>query len=308
MQVNWRGVFPAATTQFHDDQSLDVAGTVAHVERLVQAGAHGMIVLGTVGENCSLAYAEKLEVLQAAVRQVAGRIPVLTGVAECSTRLACRFAADASQAGVDGLMVLPAMVYRSDPRETLTHFRAVARATGLPVMCYNNPISYGVDLTPAMFAELADEPRFVAVKESSENVRRITDLKNVCGDRYLLFCGVDDLVLERVLLGAAGWVSGLVNAFPEENRLLWDLAVAGRYEEALVVYRWYTPLLHLDTHPKLVQYIKLAAAACGHGTETVRAPRLPLVGREREEILALVRRAIETRPRGRTAARTVAPV
>ena len=147
-----------------------------------------------------------------------------------------------------------------------------------------------------MFAELADEPHFVAVKESSENVRRITDLKNVCGDRYLLFCGVDDLVLESILLGAVGWVSGLVNAFPEENRLLWDLATSGRYAEALNVYRWYTPLLHLDTHIKLVQYIKLAAAECGHGSEMVRAPRLPLAGEERERILGIIRQAIKTRP------------
>jgi 4-hydroxy-tetrahydrodipicolinate synthase len=296
MAVTWRGVFPAATTQFHDDQSLDLKGTAEHLERLLRAGVHGMILLGTVGENCSLEYREKLDVLRAGVEQVAGRVPVLTGVAECSTALACRFAADAKKAGVDGLMVLPAMVYKSDPRETLAHYRAVARATDLPIMCYNNPVSYGVDITPAMFAELADEPHFVAVKESSENVRRITDLKNECGERYLLFCGVDDLVLESVVLGAVGWVSGLVNAFPEENRLLWELATGGRYEEALRVYRWYTPLLHLDTHPKLVQYIKLAAAECGHGTETVRAPRLPLVGREREAVLDVVRRALRTRP------------
>src|SRR5438445_9556669 len=296
MRVDWRGVFPAATTQFHPDQSLDLAATAAHLERLLRAGAHGLIVLGTVGENCSLEYAEKLEILRTTVRQVAGRVPVLTGVAECTTALACRFTADARKAGVDGLMVLPGMVYKSDPRETMVHFRAVARATDLPVMCYNNPVSYGVDITPAMFAELADEPRFVAVKESSENVRRITDLKNVCGDRYLLFCGVDDLVLESIVLGVVGWVSGLVNAFPAENRLLWDLATAGRFEEALKVYRWYTPLLHLDTHPKLVQYIKLAMAEVGMGSETVRAPRLPLAGKEREEILAVIRQAIQTRP------------
>jgi 4-hydroxy-tetrahydrodipicolinate synthase len=296
MNVTWRGVYPAATTQFRADQSLDVPATTAHLERLLAAGVHGMILLGTVGENCSLEYAEKLDVLRAGVRQVGGRVPVLTGVAECSTALACRFAADAQKAGVDGLMVLPAMVYKSDPRETLAHFRAVARATDLPILCYNNPVSYGVDITPALFAELADEPKFVAIKESSENVRRITDLKNVCGERYLLFCGVDDLVLESVALGAVGWVGGLVNAFPEENRLLWDLMTAGRHPEALKVYRWYTPLLHLDTHVKLVQYIKLAAAECGHGSEMVRAPRLPLVGREREEVLAIVRQAIKTRP------------
>jgi 4-hydroxy-tetrahydrodipicolinate synthase len=296
MQVNWRGVFPALTTQFHADQSLDLGGTVKQIETLLGAGVHGLIPLGTVGENCSLEYHEKLSVLRAAVDTVGGRVPVLAGVAECSTALACRFAADAHKVGVDGLMVLPGMVYRSDPRETLAHFRAVAGAADLPVLCYNNPVSYGVDITPPLFAELADEPKFVAIKESSEDVRRITDLKNLCGDRYLLFCGVDDLVLESVLLGAVGWVSGLVNAFPEENRLLWDLATAGRHAEALQVYRWYTPLLHLDTHPKLVQYIKLAAAEAGHGSETVRAPRLTLAGREREEVLALVRQALRTRP------------
>jgi 4-hydroxy-tetrahydrodipicolinate synthase len=256
-----------------------------------------MIMLGTVGENCSLEYREKLDVLRAAVDGVAGRVPVLTGVAECTTALACRFAADAQKIGVHGLMVLPAMVYKSDPRETVAHFRAVARATDLPILCYNNPVSYGVDITPAMFAELADEPKFVAVKESSENVRRITDLRNLLGERYLLFCGVDDLVLESVLLGADGWVSGLVNAFPAENRLLWELATAGRWDEARQVYRWYTPLLHLDTHPKLVQYIKLATAETGLGSEMTRPPRLPLVGREREEVLGIIRKAIATRPR-----------
>jgi 4-hydroxy-tetrahydrodipicolinate synthase len=296
MTTTWGGVFPAATTQFRDDQSLDLAATMQHIERLLKAGVHGIIMLGTVGENCSLEYAEKLEILRATVRQVAGRVPVLTGVAECTTLLACRFAADARKANVDGLMVLPGMVYKSDPRETLAHFRTVAKATDLPILCYNNPVSYGVDITPAMFADLADEPKFVAVKESSENVRRITDLKNRCGDRYLLFCGVDDLVLESVLLGAVGWVSGLVNAFPDENRLLWDLATGGRYDEAVALYRWYTPLLHLDTHPKLVQYIKLAMAETGMGSEMVRAPRLPLAGREREEILDLIRRAVRTRP------------
>src|SRR5205807_1218520 len=191
------------------------------------------------------------------------RVPVLTGVAECSTHQACRFAEEAKATGVDGLMVLPGMIYKSDPRETIAHFRAVAKATDLPILCYNNPVSYGVDITPAMFADLADEKRFVAIKESSENVRRITDLKNACGDRYLLFCGVDDLVLESVVLGAVGWVSGLVNAFPDENRLLWDLATTGRYEQALKVYGWSTPLLHLDTHVMLVQSIKMATAETG---------------------------------------------
>ncbi len=297
MAVQWRGVFPAATTQFHQDQAIDIKATLAHLDAMIGAGIHGLIMLGTVGENCSLEYAEKLELLKATVAHVAGRVPVLSGVAECTTALACRFARDAQRVGVHGLMVLPAMVYKSDPRETLAHFRTVAAASDLPIMVYNNPVSYHVDVTPEMFAELADEPKFVAIKESSENVRRITDLKNVCGERFTLFCGVDDLVLESLLLGAAGWVSGLVNAFPAENRLLWDLATNGRWDEALRVYRWYTPLLHLDTHVKLVQYIKLAVQECGYGSERVRAPRLPLIGEERERILAVIRRGIATRPK-----------
>ncbi len=296
MKTTWSGVYPALTTQFHPDESLDLEGTLAHLEALIDAGIHGVIVLGTVGENCSLAPEEKRDLLGAAADHIAGRIPLLTGVAEYTTPLACDFARDAHAAGVDGLMVLPAMVYKSDPRETIHHFRSVARATDLPIMCYNNPVSYGVDITPAMFAELADEPTLVAIKESSEDPRRITDLHNEIGERYILFCGVDDLALEGLALGATGWVSGLVNAFPRENRLLWDLHTSGRHKEALEVYRWYTPLLHLDTHTKLVQYIKLAASECGYGSETVRAPRLAIVGEEREQILAIIRKGIETRP------------
>jgi dihydrodipicolinate synthase/N-acetylneuraminate lyase len=297
MSVTWQGVFPAATTQFLGDQSIDIPSTLAHLDAMIEAGIDGLILLGTVGENCSLEAAEKRELLESAVYHVGGRVPVLSGVAEYTTALACRFAADARKLGVDGLMVLPGMVYKSDTRETIAHFRAVAGATDLPIMVYNNPVSYSVDLKPEAFVELADEPNLVAIKESSEDPRRITDLKNAVGDRYLLFCGVDDLVLESIILGATGWVSGLVNAFPRENRLLWDLAAAGRFEEAREVYRWYTPLLHLDTHPKLVQYIKLANAECGYGTETVRAPRLNLEGAERERILAIIREAIATRPK-----------
>ncbi|MBI3971932.1 MAG: dihydrodipicolinate synthase family protein [Chloroflexi bacterium] len=297
MNVNWHGIFPAATTHFHDDQSLDLPATLGHLDVLLEAGIDGMIMLGTVGENCSLEQQEKLEVLKATVERVAGRVPVLTGVAEYTTARACRYAADAQHAGVDGLMVLPAMVYKADSRETMTHFRAVAGATDLPIMVYNNPLAYGVDITPEMFVELADTPTLAVIKESSDNVRRITDVKNLCGDRYVLFSGVDDLVVESVLLGATGWVAGLVNAFPHESRLLWNLATAGRWEEARDVYRWFTPLLHLDTRIKLVQYIKLALRECGLGSEMVRAPRLPLAGREREEVLGIIRRAIETRPK-----------
>ncbi len=223
-------------------------------------------------------------------------MPVLTGVAEYTTAGACRWAADAAKLGADGLMVLPPMVYKSDDRETIAHFRTVAQAGGLPVMIYNNPPAYKVDITPEMFVEMADEPLFACIKESSDNPRRITDIINLTKDRYVIFAGVDDLVVECLILGAVGWVSGLVNAFPAENRLLWDYAQAGKWKEALDVYRWYTPLLHLDTHVKLVQYIKLVSAECGYGTELCRPPRLPLVGAEREHVLKLTRDAIKTRP------------
>jgi 4-hydroxy-tetrahydrodipicolinate synthase len=296
MKVSWKGVFPALTTQFHDDESLDLEGTARHLDLLIRSGISGVILLGSVGENTALEYAEKLTVLKEMRRVVNGRIPVLTGVAEYTTALACRYARDAERIGVDGLMVLPAMVYKADRRETLAHFRTVARASGLPILVYNNPVAYYVDVTPEMFAELADEPSLVAIKESSDNVRRITDLKNLVGDHYVLFSGVDDLVLESVLLGVQGWVAGLVNAFPEENRRLWELATTGRWEEARELYRWYTPLLHLDTKIKLVQYIKLAMAETGLGSEMVRAPKLRLEGAEREEVLHIIRHAIATRP------------
>ena len=296
MKVNWKGVFPAITTQFRQDQSLDLAATAKHLDTMIRAGIHGVVLLGTVGENTALEYEEKLAVLREMKQAAGGRIPVLTGVAEYTTALACRFARDAEKIGVDGLMVLPAMVYKSDARETIAHYRAVARATSLPIMAYNNPVSYSVDITPEMFQDLADVSNLVAVKESSENVRRVTDLVNLTGDRYILFAGVDDLVLESILLGVQGWVSGLVNAFPEENRALWDLATSGQWEQARELYRWYTPLLHLDTKIKLVQYIKLAMAETGLGSEMVRAPRLPVEGAEREEILGIIRHAVATRP------------
>jgi 4-hydroxy-tetrahydrodipicolinate synthase len=199
--------------------------------------------------------------------------------------------------GVSGLMVLPAMVYKADRSETLAHFRTVARASGLPIICYNNPIAYSVDITPEMFSELADEPTLVAIKESSGNVRRITDLFNTVGSRYIIFTGVDDLALESVLLGAEGWIAGVGLAFPRENQYLWDLATSGQWEKARALYRWYTPLLHLDIPIKFVQYIKLAIQECGLGAEWVRAPRLPLEGKEREEILQIIRKGIETRPK-----------
>lgn len=296
LKTRWAGVFPAATTQFKPDGSLDIESTLKHLDVMVDAGIHGLVMLGTVGENCSLESSEKIDLLRATVEHFNGRIPILTGVAEYTTAQACRCAEAANEAGVDGLMVLPTMVYKTDERETIVHFREVAKTTDLPIMIYNNPVSYGVDIKPETFAELADEPRFTTIKESSEDSRRITDLRNLCGDRYQLFAGVDDLVLESLVLGIDGWVSGLVNAFPVENRLIWDLVEANRYKEALEIYRWYTPLLHLDTLPKLIQYIKLAVAECGYGSELTRAPRLQIEGEERERILAIIRNGIETRP------------
>jgi 1-pyrroline-4-hydroxy-2-carboxylate deaminase len=295
-QTKWAGVFPATTTQFKPDGSLDIAATLKHLDVMLAAGVHGFVMLGTVGENCSLEKEEKIQMLQATVEHVRGRVPILSGVAEYTTAQACRYAESAKQAGVDGLMVLPAMVYKTDERETVAHFRAVASTTDLPIMIYNNPVSYGVDIKPETFVELSDEPNFTTIKESSDDPRRITHLRNLCGDRYQLFAGVDDLVLESLVLGIDGWVSGLVNAFPVENRLIWDLVKKDRWSEARDVYRWYTPLLRLDTLPKLVQYIKLAVAECGYGSELTRAPRLPIDGEERERILTIIRRGIETRP------------
>ena len=298
MSVPWRGVFPAACTQFRADFSLDIPGTLKHLDAMLAAGVHGFVMMGSVGENTTLEPSEKCDLLKATVAHIGKKVPVLVGVAEYTTAGACRWAADAQKLGADGLMVLPAMVYKTDARETMVHFRSVAKAGDLPIMIYNNPPAYKVDITPEMFAEMADEPKFACIKESSDNPRRITDIINLTGDRYLIFAGVDDLFLECVLLGAVGWISGLVNAFPAENRLIWDLVQEGRWQDALAIYRWYTPLLHLDTHVKLVQYIKLASAECGFGTELTRPPRLPLIGAERAEVLGVIRRAIATRPKG----------
>jgi 4-hydroxy-tetrahydrodipicolinate synthase len=223
-------------------------------------------------------------------------VPVLSGVAEYTTRLAAAYARDAERIGADGLMVLPPMVYKTCPRETIHHFRTVAAATALPIMIYNNPVSYGVDVSVAMFGELLDVANIVAIKESSEDTRRITDLRNAWGERYVLFAGVDDIALESLVLGAAGWVSGLTNAFPRESVALWQLVSDGRMAEALAIYRWFMPLLHLDTIPTLVQCIKLAEQLMGRGSETVRAPRLRLEGAERRAVEELVGAAVAHRP------------
>ena len=297
MNPTWQGVFPAVTTQMHKDQSVDLEATARHLEALLDSGVNGLILCGSLGENQALEPAEKRAVVEMAIRVAHGRVPVLSGVAEPSTSLAIGYARDIEKLGADGLMLMPAMNYKGDPRETLQHFRSVARTTGLPIMIYNNPISYANDLTPALFAQLADQKNFVALKESSGDPRRITDLHNTVGDRYAIFTGVDDLVLEAAILGIDGWVAGSGIAFPRENQYFWNLTRQGRWDDARVFYRWFTPLLHLDTHVKFVQYIKLAVQEAGLGSEWVRAPRLVLTGEERKRVLAVIHQALDHRPK-----------
>lgn len=297
MKPYWQGVFPAVTTQLKKDQSLDLDATAQHLEVLIDSGITGLIMLGSLGENQSLLPEEKRQVVDMAVKVGFGRVPVLSGVAENSTAAAIQYVRDCEKLGADGFMLMPAMVYKGDPRETMAHFRAVAKATSLPIMIYNNPLSYANDITPEMFAELSDVKNFVALKESSGNTRRITDLRNTVGDRYAIFTGVDDLVLESAILGIDGWVAGTGIAFPRENQYLWDLTRAGKWDEAVELYRWFTPLLHLDTHVKFVQYIKLAVQECGLGSEWVRAPRLPLTGEERKRVLGIIHDGIKRRPK-----------
>jgi len=297
MTIPWRDVFPAMTTQFHRDQSIDLDGTARHIETMIDSGASGLVMLGSLGENATLSPEEKRRVIAATIEAARGRVPVIATVIETSTAAAIGYARDMQRLGVDGLMLLPAMIYRADPRETLLHYRDVARATQLPIICYNNPLAYHVDITPAMFVELAGVSNLVAIKESSGDVRRITDLRNAVGERYVLFAGVDDLALESALLGADGWIAGIGLAFPRENQRLWDLAVAGEIDAARRLYRWFTPLAHLDTHVKFVQYIKLAIQAAGLGAEWVRAPRRTLVGEERRRVLAIIEAGLEGRPK-----------
>jgi len=298
MKPYWSGVFPAITTQMKKDGALDLEATATHADILIRSGVTGIIFLGSLGENQSLVAEEKRRVVSAMLKAVNGRVPVLSGVAESATSEAVRYVRDSERLGISGFMLMPPMIYKSpDPRESLAHFRAVARSTGLPIMIYNNPISYGHDVTPELFDELSDQKNFVALKESSGNSRRITDLHNRVGDRYAIFTGVDDLVLESAILGIDGWVAGSGIAFPRENQYFWELTRRGDWDAAREIYRWFTPLLHLDTHPKFVQYIKLAVQECGLGAEWVRAPRLTLTGEERQQILKVIHDGIASRPK-----------
>jgi 4-hydroxy-tetrahydrodipicolinate synthase len=297
MRVDWAGVFPAATTQFAPDLSLDLGATQKVQNALVRDGVHGLIIMGTVGENNSLEPDEKRTVLKAAVEAVSGRVPVIAGVSEFDTKRAIAFARDAEKAGADGLMLLPAMVYVPAEEELVAHFRAVSEATGLPIMLYNNPPAYRVSVSVEAMKRLADRPNIVCLKESAPDTRRFTDLYNALGDRFILFAGLDDVALEGLLLGAKGWVSGLTNAFPKESLALYDAALAGDLETARAIYRWFMPLLHLDSEHDLVQSIKLAEQIMGRGSERVRPPRYPLTGARRAEVSALVEQAAATRPK-----------
>jgi 1-pyrroline-4-hydroxy-2-carboxylate deaminase len=297
MQVDWHGVFPAATTQFAPDLSIDLAATQKVQDALVRDGVHGLIVMGTVGENNSLEPDEKRDVLRAAVESVGKRVPVIVGVSEMDAKRAIAFARDAEKIGADGLMLLPAMVYVPTEDELVAHFKAVAKETSLPIMLYNNPPAYRVSVGIEAIKQLADIPNIVCLKESAPDTRRFTDLYNAVGDKIMLFAGLDDVALEGLVLGAKGWVSGLTNAFPKESLALYDAIVAGDMKTALAIYRWFMPLLHLDAEHDLVQSIKLAEQIMGRGSERVRPPRYVLTGARREEVTKLVEEAAAKRPK-----------
>lgn len=293
---DWRGVYPAVTTQFREDFSVDVEATGRVISALVDDGVSGLIIGGTVGENTSLTLAEKVGLLEVATARAAGRVPVIAGVAEYTSAFAVTYAREAARIGVDGIMAMPAMVYSAKPRETIEHLTAIAKATDLPVMVYNNPPIYRTDVTPQMLKQLADVDTIVAIKESSGDTRRFVDIRNLLGDRFILFCGLDDVLLESVALGAVGWVSGLSNVFPREGETLFRLIAAGRLAEARTLYDWFMPLLHLDARSDLVQAIKLCEKITGRGSERTRPPRLPLDHAEVAEIEAIMGKAMSRRP------------
>ncbi len=292
----WQGIFPAITTKFHADESIDAQGTARHIDFQIRNGIHGLVTCGSLGEASTLTLEEKLEVTRIAIEASAGRIPVLANVSETSTREALRFIAGGNALGVDGFMVMPSVIYVADAREAMANVRAMAQAAQKPLMVYNNPIAYRVDLRPEHMAELADCEWIAAIKESCGDTRRITDLRNLLGDRYQLFLGVDDLAFEGLALGCDGLLAGVGCAFPRETVALYDLMKAGRHAQALELYRWMTPLLHFDVSTKLVQNLKLIDLLVGVGTEHMRRPRLPLIGEERRVIEAAVAKALATRP------------
>jgi 4-hydroxy-tetrahydrodipicolinate synthase len=290
--ARWTGVFPAVTTKMTKDGELDLAATQASIDRLIKAGVSGVIVLPMLGENASLSLGEREKVIRAGVEVARGRVPVLSGLAEISQADACAHAKAYKGFGAEGLMVFPSLAYKTDPRETAQWYRGVARAASLPIMIYNNPIAYGVDVTPEILKELVDTPEIVCIKEETGDIRRVTDIYVELGDRFDVFCGVDDLLVESAALGVTGWVSGMTNVWPEECVELFNLCAAGKFAEARGLYRILTPSFHLDTHVKLVQYIKLAEHIVYGAPEWTRAPRLPLIGEEREMVIRTVSAAI----------------
>lgn len=292
----WEGVYPAATTQFAEDLSVDYDATQRVQSALVDDGVTGLIILGTCGENNSLEPDEKRNILKGAVEAVAGRVPVVAGVSELTTARAIQYAKDAEKLGADAIMLLPAMVYVPTPEELQAHFRAVAEATSLPVMLYNNPPAYRVDVDFATLEALRDVSNIVAIKESAPDPRRFTDVFNRFGNRYTVMAGLDDVALEGLFLGASGWVSGLTSAFPTESVRLVAAFNEGRHDEALAIYRWFMPLLHLDADRDLVQSIKLAEEIMGRGSERVRMPRMPLAGQRRKDVIAMVEKCAATQP------------
>ncbi|MFD2936249.1 dihydrodipicolinate synthase family protein [Spirosoma flavum] len=296
VSVQWEGVYPALLTPFTANDQLDLPLFEKNLHAQLDAGIHGFIIGGSLGEASTLLNEEKIILLESALAVCQGRVPVLVNIAEQGTKQAIARACEAEATGADGLMLLPPMRYPADARETVTFFTSVAQETSLPIMIYNNPFDYKIMTTVAMFTELAELPNIQAVKESTRDLTNITRMRNAFGNRFKLMGGVDTLALEALLLGCDGWVGGLVDAFPQETMAIYELAKAGQIAEALEIYRWFMPLLELDIHPKLVQYIKLAATATGIGSEYVRAPRLPLIGAEREQVQQVIQTALANRP------------
>jgi 4-hydroxy-tetrahydrodipicolinate synthase len=294
--TRWAGVFPAVTTKFKADSSLGLEAMAQHLEFQLEAGVHGIIILGSLGECSALNMEEKLQLTGFFVKQVNKRVPLLACIAESDTREACHFAGRAEELGVDGFMLLPPMRYPSDKRETLAYLEEVAAASDLPIMLYNNPVAYGTDLSPADFKELASNPKFVAIKESSADTRRIPEIRRLLNDRFAIFCGVDDLAFECFSLGAVGWVAGLVVAFPKETVHMYELMCAGQWSQARDIYEWFLPLLHLDIGPKFVQQIKLVEELVGVGSARVRSPRLALTESDSHKVYAIVKQALANRP------------
>lgn len=295
-ELNWKGVYPAVLTPFKENGEIDFDMFAKNTEAQIKAGVHGIIIAGSLGDAAVLDTDEKFELLTYAIQIIAGRVPVILNIAENTTKNAVNFAVKAKELGADGLMLLPPMRYRADDREVVTYFKAVANATDLPILIYNNPVDYSVFVSTAMFDELKDCPTIVAVKESTRDLTNITRMKNKFGDRFHILGGVDTISLEALVVGADGWVFGLVDAFPNETVAMYNYAVNGDYDKALEIYRWFMPLLELDIHPKLIQYIKLAATAEGISTPHLRAPRLPLVGEEAERINQVIADGIANRP------------